>query len=623
MNEKCLFFWALCSVICFVFSPRDLFSSEPQEFLDEDVDFDAVYSELPSDFNISTASVFSLIKLPYFSLESAQLVIAARDSLFPGQLVALSDALPGLSPMERAVLDYMLSLPGNRGVSSHTMPSETKEHVPLRWGKLPFKGYVRQGIVHDRSSLDREKVADSRYYAKLYAKSQGMTVSLIGERDRFEPRALDLVSGSGEYKLDRGRMTVIVGDYRPGFGQGVLFSRYGRAYGNGADIMQRKPATTINTSWEETRFLRGAFLSLRRNRVTTETWFSRRTLDATLDDDGHAVTIRDSGYHYSGQVRGNLTETVNGARCEFEPSGDIALAVTGVVSNYSPELARKEDESSYHDPEGSTFRYISLDGSFYRGPAVFFFEHAVMNRAETGTIAGVEFSKPALRGCIAARRYSEGFWSYHAGGFSAFGNTSNEQGVYSAVQADLPGNMNLSASMDLARMLYRTKTALLPRSRRRLNVVLIAPPIREFVTWIGFRSVDDTDTGLQRRNASVSCEKRLAGYSAHSMLLRSKFAWSTADGSGGPYLETSLRLDLDRFRCTFAGGLFDLPSYDTRFYRYEYDVPGRGYARPVWGRGGTMIAILQWNPLSLRYRWSDSDLMETSHEVTIQLDASF
>jgi len=455
---------------------------------------------------------------------------------------------------------------------------------------------------------------------KLLAKSsQGMTVSLIGERDRFEPRAFDLVSGSAEYVVDSGRTTVIVGDYRPGFGQGLLFSRYGRVYGNGSDIMQRKPVYGINTSWEETRFLRGAFLSVRRNRITTETWFSRRILDATLDDAGHAVTIRESGLHNSGQDRGNLTETSNGARWEFSPSGDITFAATGVISVYSPSLARKEGESSYHDPEGSTFRYISLDGSFRRGPAVFFFEHAVMNRTETGTIAGVEFSKLALRGCIAARRYSEGYWSYRAGGFSAFGNTSNEQGVYSAVQADLPGNMYINASMDLARMLYRTESSSMPQSRKRLNIVLSTPSRRGFYTWVGYRSVDDASSGSERRNVRVGCEKRLVGYD--TLRFRSMFAWSEAAGTGGPYVETSLLLRLKRLRCSLAGGLFDLPSYDARFYRYENDVPGGGYTRPVWGRGGTIIVVLRWNLLSLRYRYSNSDLMDTSHEVTIQFDA--
>ena len=81
MNKKYLFSWALCSVVCLAFCPLNLYSSEVPEFLDEDVDFDAVFSDLPSDFDISTASVISLSKLPYFSLESAQHVVAARDSI--------------------------------------------------------------------------------------------------------------------------------------------------------------------------------------------------------------------------------------------------------------------------------------------------------------------------------------------------------------------------------------------------------------------------------------------------------------------------------------------------------------------------------------------------------------
>ena len=76
-------------------------------------------------------------------------------------------------------------------------------------------------------------------------------------------------------------------------------------------------------------------------------------------------------------------------------------------------------------------------------------------------------------------------------------------------------------------------------------------------------------------------------------------------------------------KLNFSIGLFDIPSYKSRFYRYEYNVPGRGLTRAVWGRGGTTLIICNWGPLSCRYRFADSNLFDKSSEFTVQSDLVF
>ncbi|MCE5250044.1 hypothetical protein LLG96_07470, partial [bacterium] len=139
--------------------------------------------------------------------------------------------------------------------------------------------------------------------------------------------------------------------------------------------------------------------------------------------------------------------------------------------------------------------------------------------------------------------------------------------------------------------------------------------------WLGYRSTDDTIDGSKRQNYRLGFDYRPAGIS--DMQVRSLYAWSDSDGEHGPFWETTFLMQRSGFGFEIAGGIFDIPSYDARFYRYEYDVPGRGYTRPVWGRGGTVTAVVRWKQVSCRYRYGDSDLMDTAHEITVQLDTVF
>ena len=592
---RVLFFAVLCLV-----KQRTGYPVQPHDFLDEDIDFSSIFSDLPTGFDLSTATTQSLRKLPYFTVDSAQRVVAFRDSLSMNYLQDHSDEIPGLSPMEHAVLIHLISM--------------YKTSVPSR-----FSGFFRQGLIHN---LGEEVIAESKYFTKIQAEYKGVgTINIIGERDRFEPKAFDLYSINAKILLDRGRTNLLAGDFRPGFGQGLLFSRYGRIYGNGTGIMQRDAANTANTSFEETRFLRGAFLSVRRKKITTQTWLSLRHLDATIDDDGNAVTIRDTGNHISGAPAGNLTEKLFGSRCIVSPVEGLSFAVAGMVSRYSPEMSRKDGEQYYFDPEGSVFRYLTADGTFRRGPAVLFFEHALMNRSETGSVGGITVKKPSIQGSAVIRRYGKGYWSPRAGSYSSFGSTSNEKGVYSSISLNLPGKTAILASMDLARMLYRTTASPLPLSRRRFNIVLKSSRKKGYTVWLGYRSTDDNEISSHRWNVRCGVEKRFKGY--NGMRWRSGFVWSGAGGDSGPAAETSLLAGSGQFRFNITGCLFDIPAYSARLYRYEHDVPGRGYMRAVWGHGGTVIAVAGRGPLSVRYRYSDSDIMDMSRQITMQFDTVF
>ncbi|MBN1290466.1 MAG: hypothetical protein JXB48_01395 [Candidatus Latescibacteria bacterium] len=587
-------------VLIFAIFPGETVASQFDSFLPDELDFDIIFSDIPPEFDFSTATIFSFKKLPYITEESAMKLISLRDSLSYGYIMNNYDEIDGLSPMEYAVL---------RQLSTHKQQSSISD----------LSGSLRQGYIHNPQTED---ISDSKYYLKAaLSTSENLRITCIGERDANEQRAFDLFSANVSASFDENRIKVILGDYRHGFGQGLLYSRYGRNFGDGTGIMLRDVSRVENTSFDESYYLRGSYISINRKWITSQVWYSLRKLDATLNETGNAVTLRDSGYHFTDSNRNNLKEQILGTRFKTNPLDGLSCAIAAALSYYSPSLAQKDGEPYFHDLIGSTFHHISFDGTFQKGASTFFIEHVREGTDDHASISGLNIKKGTIKTTVAFRYFSEGYWAPRSGGFNTFGENSNEKGVYSSLQTNLPHKTQLNVSCDLARTLYRRASTLLPDSQQRINVVLRKSITKKYNTWIGYRTADKYEKDMRRWNCRLGMEKK--HWINNKMRLQSHIAWSEAKDDGGPYYESAIDINGSNLWWEFIGGVFDIPSYDSRYYRYEDNLPGRGYTLPVWGRGGLFIIVAGYGPLSVRYRYCDSDMMDFSQQMAMQLDIIF
>jgi len=576
------------------------FSDIPTGFIDEDMDFEELLADLPSGFDVETASAVELLALPFFGEDDARCVVAYRKALPEGEdLYRHLDDIPGLSPLQREIL--------KRAGAACEVSTHSRVPVSLR------TGYARRP--------DEESFQDGKYYFRLMSspgESPGFTV--LGERDPGEPQALDFYSASLVFKAYRGRITVLVGDYRPGYGQGLLFSRYGRSYVYGADVDAGEGGRMVSTSFEETRHLRGCHVKFDGKWFDAEAWTSFRALDATIDD-GNAVTIRESGHHPPGSPKGNLKERISGARFEMRGLPSVKLAAAGAVSDYSPPLAAYPRERHLNDPEGASFRYLSFEGRYERGSTLLFWEHVLMNTGEKATAGGVGIEKGRVKGGVVLRRYDDGYWAPRSGAFSAFGAASNEEGVYAAVETAVTARTSLIASLDLARTLSRTYEVGVPFSRRRLYVSAEYRLPRGVKGGLSFRRTDDSVKDDARGNARLRLGKGL-GRGDH-VGWRADLAWSEGGGRGGPFSGFALYLRHGKSAFDLSAGVFDIPSYGARMYYYEKNVPGRGRTAALWGEGVVVDLVLRRGALSVRYLHRRSDMMKRVNDVVVQLDTVF
>ncbi|MFC1692315.1 hypothetical protein ACFL1R_02285 [Candidatus Latescibacterota bacterium] len=593
--------WAGIITLLVVFSPTSPRGDPSDGFLSENIDFEDIFSDLPDNFDIDTAEESDFLLLPFFNEKDAEKIISFRDIRKKAvSLHTTIDNIPGLSSLQYAILH-------------HLSRKDMRLIVP------EVSGHIRSGYAHRPV---KESLPDSKYYIKLNCDSErGLSIGFLGERDPFEPKALDLSSAGVSFTGDKDRIHAVIGDYRPGFGQGLVFSRYGRSYTYGADIIVHEKINPANTFFEESRFLRGGFITIKREWLVTHLWHSVRKLDASVDNDKNVVGIRDTGYHLSGDNPGNLKERITAARFAFFPTPEVDFAFSGVQSTYSPALTRPGGESYMHYPEGSQFRYVTVDGKIEKGYARLFFEYAYLDEGETAAIGGVQLKRDRVRLGVLLRRYSEGYWAFRSGSFSAFGKTSNEEGVYSAIEADLTNNIRLVTSLDMTRTLFRTYSNSMPVSRKRIHVMIQSRLPGGLIGRISTRSTRDSGDRTGRWNMRMYLEKKRK----RSVIAdwRSSFAWSQGDGEGGPFADTSLTLLIHGCNALLSAGFFDIPVYGSRFYYYQRNVPGRGYTSPLWGRGGVFILFIRWREFSGRYLVKNSDLMKSTREIGIQADISF
>ncbi|HDY87945.1 MAG TPA: hypothetical protein ENH82_07520 [bacterium] len=488
MKSNCLTILSVFSFIVFFFTAKSAFSDLTDGFLDNNINFEEIFSDLPQNFDLESATVFELGSLPYFTSESAQNVLNFRDTLGGGvKFLEKLWNIPGISPIQFAILNHLLEM-------------KKAQLFPV------FSGYIRTGFL---SKPDEEKFSEGKYYLKLHGENEkSLHFTILGERDSFEPRAFDLYSANLSIKLDKARTHIIIGDYRPEIGQGLVFSRYSRSYINGTHVVTNEKKTIENTFFEEALYLRGIYLKIRKGRITTRFWSSFKNLDATLDEKGEAIHIKTTGYHYPGTPRNNLRENINCAQVSFNYRHGLKFGLAGVVTNYSPPLTGQTGERYLNYPEGSHFDYVSLNGEYKKNSLVVFFEHALSGKKENATIGGIEIKNDRLRSCLLLRNYSEGYWAPNAGSFSSFGSTSNERGIYSAVQAELPYASRFLASMDLARTVSRTYFETMPKSRKRLSVMLNSQFSKGFAGKIVARSVDDSSDLEKRWNCRIYLKKK-------------------------------------------------------------------------------------------------------------------
>jgi hypothetical protein len=226
-----------------------------------------------------------------------------------------------------------------------------------------------------------------------------------------------------------------------------------------------------------------------------------------------------------------------------------------------------------------------------------------------------------LKVALLARRYDPGYHAPRAAAYSSFGATENEKGVYTALETHISGGFRCEATLDLASTLYRSYADDMPVSRRRFFLSVDKHIVRRFRLGLSLRSTDDGKDSEARRHHRLSLTREASR--GIPLAMRSSYTQSECGNERGYLAEAGCRLKNKNLTGDVSAGKFDIPSYTSRVYHYERDVPGRGRTSALWGRGTVVVLVVRYGPASIRYRYRDSTLMKRVDEFRMQIDAMF
>lgn len=246
--------------------------------------------------NINTASREDLLALPFLSEKQVEDIrdYVARyygmKSLF--ELILI----PSISYFERRILPLFLYC--------DSRPATQKE-------KLTFKRMLQQHhhellsridipFYHRRGYLIEDGYRGSRIYNKNiynFSATKHIQASFHTERDAGE-HGIDSYGGQILLKNLWHVSTFVAGDYRVGFGEGLVVNQ-GFSMGKASPLSAPSQGLRAIRSTDEINFMRGVGSTLRFNDWSVSAFFSRRQTDATMNEDGTVKTIQNSGYHRS------------------------------------------------------------------------------------------------------------------------------------------------------------------------------------------------------------------------------------------------------------------------------------------------------------------------------------
>ncbi len=606
-----------------------------------------------SPLDVNAASAADLAAVPGLSLLLAERIVAHRARRGAFRSLPELTSVEGVTEAVYAAARPFLRLgaapgPAARRASPYpAWPSWTDLRRDLRLDALQRVGWRLGTTVGDTSGA--YVGGPMRTTTRLRLKSRRrLDASLLldtdaGERAAFQPsqgRIGSDFASAGLLVRDVGRIeAAVVGDFAVRFGQGLVAWRAG-SLGKSREatrgVARAGDGLALHASAEETRFLRGAGLSVRLTPALTATVFaSRRRLDATPSDDSTAATgIGTSGLHRTASEiarRAWLGETHGGLALRLRRSA-VDGGVLATATRTDAPLAPPDDPARRFAARGDAFSAVSAFAHGRLGRALVFGEAAGSQNgsrrnntdstsqrgaSQRGMAAVAGVALPLGGGSeavVAARAFGRAFVSRFGDAFSErSGTPQNERGLYAGLRLAATRTLTATAYLDAYRFPWLRTTA--PRPSGGLDA-LVSTEFRPR-RWLALLAQARHETreegavvldALGRERATTLPETRQSArlhgeyVFSRALVLRARveavrFRRAGEAARTGSILYHDVRLT-PRRRLLGATvtldarlALFATDGFDARVYAYESDVR-YGFSVPALSGRGTRATVL-------------------------------
>ena len=395
--------------------------------------------------NINTATVEDFLQLPFLSEEQVEQIHAYI--YLHGQMQTLAELrlVPFIDDVTRRRLSLFVYAEPEKKEEDKRLFSYLRNDFSSR---LDIPLYYRLGQQQENGYR-----GDALYHRIRYTlgNSKHFQAGLRVEKDAGE-RYYDSYGGYVMMR-DVGILNkAIVGDYRIGFGEGLVL---------GGNIWNSKNTPSLKmqggirpmTGMDEVNFLRGAAITLSLNKhISLSAFGSYRKRDATLTNNGEVQTLLATGYHRTAsewERKRNVGSAVLGGNIEWLCKG-FHLGATGYWQKFSRTLNPGTQQYRAIYPKGSSFGVIGLNYGYTRYRLSFGGEAAYStagNGFSTINRASWNIGRNYILSAV-QRFYAYQYYSFYASSLAENSNAQNESGVLVHLQAEPLAGLQLIAYAD-------------------------------------------------------------------------------------------------------------------------------------------------------------------------------
>ena len=350
--------------------------------------------------NINTSSGTELMQLPWLSEADAELIMQTRKkSKIKNYHRLISSGIDEITVSD--IKPYIIF----GGKSDYSLEQITRLEVKEKY-------FEEQDFL--------------KYYQRTIFKTKRWNLGFLTQKDEKETDLLDFYTYYLEYNPNTFIKKIILGKYRPAFGQGIVFAPSlgvsKTASATSTPIKNYSPIKPYKSSFEMWES-EGATANFGFLNFEFIPFYSKTKTDANLDDNYQITSFPESGLHETDNFKDKVTETFFGSSLRFK-SKKNELGILISKHNFDHEF---EDNNLNNDYLAvSSFFKLNL-GSY---PA--FGELATADNKYAGVL-GIKFGESKFRHVLLLRYYEKHFPIWHGNPFSAQSSFDNEMGLYYGV----------------------------------------------------------------------------------------------------------------------------------------------------------------------------------------------
>ena len=499
-----------------------------------------------------------------------------------------------------------------------TNPGRLRQKLIFRYGQdLNRKnGFIPDTLSSEIPFPGKNRSVQSRYQIKSGGRFIAGITTDQDPGETFKPQSQsfcpDFVSAFFEMHLKGFIRQVNIGDFRAGYGQGLVLSSSSQR--KGSAIILKPPVTGIRkySAAAENDMLRGVAVRMGKGQFSLDVFYSRLRRDAIIYSDTlpYFKSLSSTGYHRTGpeaDKKDALLQTGGGAALSFK-TNLFSLGITASGQKFSEDFVFTPDPfNSTRVPKNELIINAGSDIKLSMKNVVLFGEIAIDNAKRIALISGlIAELHPLVQYSFVFRDFHPSYLALRSDAFGEKTATRNESGFYTGIEMYPLKKIRLDIFSDHYSSVFPGASFSGPESGNEYFINCTFTPSRDMDLSFRLRyekdqdKSDGTETGIDimeireklstrfELKCNVSPEMKLKSRTEISYFSKENTSWLKGYYCGN---DISYEILHPALKIWFRYAVFDIPGWENRIYAYENDVL-YNFSVPAYNSRGTRTIVL-------------------------------